>query len=70
MKQTIFALFMLLAAVNVAAQGYQALFEVEHGPYLQALTTNSVVVSFATSDRALSAVELRERAVKRYRPTI
>lgn len=61
MKQTIFALFMLLAAVNVAAQGNQAHFEVEHGPYLQALTTNSVVVSFATSDRALAAVELREK---------
>lgn len=61
MRQTIFALFMILAAVNVAAQENQQIFEIEHGPYLQALTTNSVVVSFATSERGLAAVELREK---------
>lgn len=61
MKQIIFTLFMLLVAAGVAAQESPESFSVAHGPYLQALTTNSVVVSFATSERALSAVELRER---------
>lgn len=45
----------------MAAQENQQIFEIEHGPYLQALTTNSVVVSFATSERGLAAVELREK---------
>ena len=61
MKHTIFSLFMLLATINVVAQEDNAVFCIEHGPYLQALTTESVVVSFATSDRALACVELREK---------
>lgn len=59
MKHTIFALFMLLAALNVSAQESVSPFSVAYGPYLQALTSESVVVSFATSDRSLAAVELR-----------
>lgn len=62
MKRIIISLLMLILAYTVSAQAQEtASFSVAHGPYLQALTTNSVVVSFATSERALSAVELRER---------
>lgn len=61
MKQIIFTLCMLLASVNLVAQESESTFNIEHGPYLQALTTNSVVVSFATSARALAAVEVREK---------
>lgn len=61
MKRVILSLLALILALTVAAQENQQIFEIEHGPYLQALSTNSVVVSFATSERALSAVELREK---------
>jgi len=61
MKRIIFSLFAIFLASAISAQESEEAFSVAHGPYLQALTTESVVVSFATSDRALAAVELRAK---------
>lgn len=44
----------------VAAQAQQA-YTINHGPYLQGLTYDGVIVSFTTSERGFSKVEVREK---------
>lgn len=54
----------LLATAGVQAQTAQSAgqpFTINHGPYLQGLTYDGVIVCFTTSHGALSKVELREK---------
>lgn len=65
----IVALFLALAIVFaapavVSAQGNTAqpeAYTINHGPYLQGLTYDGVIISFATSHKGFSKVELREK---------
>lgn len=56
------ALFAAGAMCGAVAQDLSSIeFKISYGPYLQQLTDNSVVISFATNFMSMSYVELREK---------
>ncbi|MBO5983726.1 MAG: hypothetical protein J6P90_01740, partial [Rikenellaceae bacterium] len=52
------ALLLLLPA-GIVAQGRS--YTINHGPYLQGLTYDGVIVCFTTSHKGFSGVEIREK---------
>lgn len=54
----LFAMLLLLPA-GLMAQGEA--YTINHGPYLQGLTYDGVIVCFTTSHREFSGVEIRRR---------
>lgn len=57
----LFALLSLIGLQSVEAQTSGQSYKIAYGPYLQNLTDQSVIVSFATSEAGMSYVELRRK---------
>ncbi|MBQ6581307.1 MAG: fibronectin type III domain-containing protein, partial [Alistipes sp.] len=55
----LFALLLLLLPAGLMAQG--GAYTINHGPYLQGLTYDGVIVCFTTSHKGFSGVEIREK---------
>ena len=64
MKNNLFlrlALILMLLPLLGVAQNNAEPYTINHGPYLQGLTYDGVIVCFTTSHRGFSGVELREK---------
>ena len=55
------ALILLILPAICVAQSENEPYTINHGPYLQGLTYDGVIVCFTTSHRGFSGVELREK---------
>lgn len=58
---TLIAAVIAVALFSPAAAQTQEAFTINHGPYLQGLTYDGVIVCFTTSHKGFSKVELREK---------
>lgn len=62
MKKTAFVLAVFFFMCNAFAQNEEnEVYKFSHGPYLQGLTDQSVIVYFTTSKKGFSSIELREK---------
>ena len=70
MKKSLFlslALILMLLPAVCAAQSDAERYTINHGPYLQGLTYDGVIVCFSTSHRGFSGVELRAKGSEEVR---